>query len=534
MPASSNPAPTGVETESPVEKLSSTTTVPLLADFIATASHLRLTQVEFRDQTDVHNELVHEREWLLHPVEKLSLRGNLFLLENSLTCDGLILLKQAPLPHARPVPEDEDLTWQGSTIVLHGSDYAWVTLPYCGGRWGAMAALQKYQRRLRPFVPGRDGLFLSNTWGDRSRDARVNEEFMLREIEAGARLGVEVIQIDDGWQLGRTANSAEQGGVWIGFWAANDRFWDVHPGRFPNGLQPLIAKARERGMQFGLWFAPDSADDFANWERDVEAVLKLHHELGVNYFKIDGVKAKTKVGEANLHRFFDKVLSESQGLVVFDLDVTAEIRPGYWGRTDSGPLFVENRYTDWHRYWPHFTLRNLWKLSQWVDPARLRFEFLNHQRNTHLYEGDPLAPTTYAPDYLFATTMFANPLGWFETSNLPDSYFARAAPLVEIWKQHRDAILGGTIYPIGAVPGGTSWSGFVSLASNGQNGYVLIFRELNAQNTATFTLPASVAQVEVEVLAGIATTDGSEGAWIVGDTLQVKINTPQRFLFGRF
>jgi alpha-galactosidase len=156
-----------------------------------------------------------------------------------------------------------------------------------------MKALQEYQRTLRPFMPGRDGLFLANTWGDRSRDARVNEEFMLREIEAGARLGVEVIQIDDGWQKGRTSNSAEAGGVWNGFWAANENFWDVHPERFPNGLAPLIARARERGMQFGLWFAPDSSHHFANWQRDVVAILKLHRELGVNYFKIDGVKAET-------------------------------------------------------------------------------------------------------------------------------------------------------------------------------------------------------------------------------------------------
>jgi alpha-galactosidase len=37
--------------------------------------------------------------------------------------------------------------------------------------------------------------------------------------------------------------------------------------------------------------------------------------------------------------------------------------------------------------------------------------------------GDPLAPARYRPDYLFATVMFASPLGWFEVQHLPDAYF---------------------------------------------------------------------------------------------------------------
>ena len=70
--------------------------------------------------------------------------------------------------------------------------------------------MQTYQRQLRAYEAPHDGMFLSNTWGDRSRDARLNQEFMLKEIAAGARLGVDVVQIDDGWQKGRTANSARE------------------------------------------------------------------------------------------------------------------------------------------------------------------------------------------------------------------------------------------------------------------------------------------------------------------------------------
>ena len=100
----------------------------------------------------------------------------------------------------------------------------------------------------------------------------------------------------------------------------------------------------------------------------------------------------SRAGEQNLRKLFDRCLTESQGQIVFDLDVTAETRPAYFGLPTVGPIFVENRYTDWHKYWPHHTLRNLWQLAHYVDPLRLRMEFLNNTRNADKYAGDPLAP----------------------------------------------------------------------------------------------------------------------------------------------
>jgi len=76
--------------------------------------------------------------------------------------------------------------------------------------------------------------------------------------------------------------------------------------------------------------------------------------------------------------------------------------------------------------------------------------------------------------------MFANPLAWFEVSNLPADCAARMAELIAIWRQHREAIFAGTIVPIGAAPDGVSWTGFASIAADG-GGYVLAFRELSAQ-----------------------------------------------------
>jgi len=447
--------------------------------------HIRLTQVTLADQTDAHNQLVFEREWLPQRNEgQLQLEGNLFITENTLTQAGLIFLKLAPLPHARPVKDAWDLTavthGRDLQCTLGGAGYPYVVLAYNGGRAGRTEALQTFQRQLRAYVPSRDGMFLSNTWGDRSRDLRINTAFMRREIEAGSALGVDVIQIDDGWQTGRTMNSGRGPGVWTGYWAENPNFWQPDPVRFPGGLQPLVKEAAAKGMKFGLWFGPDSSNSFANWQRDADRLLELHNQDGIDYFKIDGVKAVTKEAEQNLRRMFDRVQQASKGSVVFDLDVTAETRPGYFGMSDVGPLFVENRYSDFHGYWPHQTLRNLWQLASYVDPLRLRMEMLNNERNQNLYAGDPLAPARYTPDYLFATVMFANPLGWFETSNLSPDYTAAMSKLVKVWKEHRAELFSDTILPVGEAPDGTGWSGFAAFNGARTSGYVLFFRGVGA------------------------------------------------------
>ena len=383
-----------------------------------------------------------------------------------------------------------------------------VRLGYRGGTLGRIRALQDYQRSVRPKTTWhRCGSFVGNTWGDRNRDARIGEAFIVKEIEAGARLGVDVIQIDDGWQAGMMANAAgaqaTRSGLWSGYWDSDAGFWDVHPERFPNGFAPIIKAARENGVEIGLWFSPDSASDFANWERDVARILELHRRYGVRFFKMDGIRCESAFGLERLRRLFDSVLHASNGEVIFDLDITAQTRPGYWGMISGGPLFVENRYTDWHGYWPHHTLRNLWKLARWVDPLRLRFELLNNERNRYRYPDDPLAPETYAAETLFAMVMISNPLGWFECSSLPETYYQALPELVALWKRRRVAWTDLTILPVGEEPDGWSISGFLLVDPEDRLAEALFFRGAGARENERVELPAGVPRPgDASLLAG--------------------------------
>ena len=492
--------------------------------------HVRSTEVVCRDQTDIRDQVVTKNERLLMNNDRpFTLSLSVLDLYDILRREGLVFARLAPMPTSRPEPvEDFVLTGErGGAVSLLGNGYPLVELAYAGGEAGMRRALVAFQRALRPYRPGRDGLFLSNTWGGGNRDSRICEEFLLKEIDAGAKMGVDVIQIDDGWQSGRTQNSDKQvkGGrvkKWNGYWDDPD-FWKEDRERFPQGLKFLIDRAAEKGLRFGLWFGPDSSNDAMNWEKDANLLLGYHHRLGIDFFKLDSLKLNSQLALERNRRMFDKMLAESDGAMVFDQDCTAEIRPGFFGLVDIGASFVENRYISRSSYWPHHTLKNLWDLSHVIDPVRLRFEFNNPDRHHDNFKASPLGHGSYSPDTLFATVMASSPLAWMELSDVTDASLTNIAALVKVWKGEREKWHGGVIHPVGGRPDGVSWTGFVSECTDG-TGYALIFREYNAKSDFTFDLESIFGTVGIEVvrvLAGRGTAADSNGT-------SLKVSIPRR------
>ena len=460
--------------------------------------HLRVTAWELHDRTDGVGELVQKREWLLlNGTGDFELTCNVVDVQDVLAGRGTVYLRLAALPGSRnwEGPDFKVMPSSPEGVEVFDRPCRTLKIPYEGGDIGRRAALMAAQRELRPFVPGRDGLFLSNTWGDRNRDARLCEPFMMKEIDAAAKLGVDVVQIDDGWQKGRSANSAAlakgENGRWGDWWSV-DGFWDVDPVRFPNGLEPVVAAARAKGMRFGLWFGPDSSDDAVNWKKDADFLLSLYRGLGIEYFKLDSMKTQSPLALSRQSMLMDRLMDESGDRITIDLDVTAGRRPGYFAFPRIGPVFVENRYirrNERRLWWPHRTLRNFWSLAHVVDPARLRMEVLNPARMPELYlKDDPLAPMRWPRDAIFAISMFSSPLGWFEIQNLSPETIESWKPLIARWKQERDSVHEGYVYPVGAAPDGLSWTGFVSASRDGKEGTVLLFRELDARVEYSFAL----------------------------------------------
>lgn len=463
--------------------------------------HCKWKAVRLIDVTDHHNNLVSTEEGLFYPRERALISGNVLIVKDMLCEDGFIFIKEGPTFLAYQGGMSHDFQIYGNNIFAAGwgftveelnryrslDTYGSAVVLWEGDEEAALISLQQYHRALHRYVPERDAFVMCNTWGDRSRDGRINERFIMQELEIAKSLGVSCYQIDDGWQKGVTANSIISGGVWEGYHKNNPDFWKVNEERFPNGLEPVGKAARARNIRLGLWFSPDSTDNFANWEKDADILIELHRKYGVTSFKLDGIKIRSKKGEQNLFNMMQKVVRETEGKVLFNLDVTAEVRNGYYGKVQYGCLFLENRYTDWRNYYPHWTLRNLWMLSKYYPTFRLQMEFLNVKRNVHLYKGDVLAPSVCGIEYAFAVTMFANPLAWMELTNLDEESVKILQNVINVYRKYQPEILSGYILPIGQEPSGTSWTGFQSITGE-EKGFLLIIREYNKDDNYNFKL----------------------------------------------
>ena len=266
----------------------------------------------------------------------------------------------------------------------------------------------------------------------------------------------------------------------------------------------VVEAAKKAGVELCLWFSPSVQDDFADWEKDVAALNRLFDDYGIRTFKIDGLKITSKLGEERVRSIYDSVLGHTRGRAVFNLDVTAGRRGGYFSYNEYGNIFLENRYTDWRNYYPYWTLRNLWMVSKYVPPERLQIEFLNNARNSEKYEGDIFAPSNYDLGYLFAITMAAQPLAWMELTSLSDGQLEILEPLVRRYLKFSADFHKGIILPIGDEPSGGSWTGFQSALSP-SSGYVVVYREMNGSPDAKIALRfGGGASVEFEPLMGDA------------------------------
>jgi len=453
--------------------------VPVVEKLELPGRHWKIDAVEFHDVSDRFNSLIKEVSGISY--FQTLFRGNLLFATEIFSGKGIFLLKEAPCSNSQLAYSGNDFLTEFGTIKILGAGisnsdldaeqwrraYGFVTGVYEGGT-NRLLALHNYLQRVRLRQPGRDEMIMMNFWGDHAERTRIDENFTMRELESGAKLGITHLQLDWGWQ--------KKDG------------WNPDSVKFPNGLTPVVRKGKELGIDISLWFMPNPDNNNANWEKDANALIQLYKTYGIRTFKIDGVKLPTKESEINFRKMLDKVVQITNGEVVFNLDITAGKRGGYFYFNEYGNMFVENRYTDYPNYYPWWTLRNLWMLSKYIPAQNLQVEFLNKWRNQGKYGNDPFAPGNYRFDYLFAITMAGQPLAWFKGGGLPEEAFLSAPAIKEYQKVQAD-FHSGYILPIGEEPSGTSWTGFQSQKSGTSNGYVLVFREQNPNSSKELKLP---------------------------------------------
>ena len=478
-------------------------------------AHWTVRSVKLRAFTDDSDVLAEEhweptfRTGLKHPVE-----GELFFLEDNESADALIILSEAPdyihskLSITQGKPNFKPGEERGGGFISLENATNPVVLGFC--KQGECEALcRNYYRH---WNQRKELVTMSNTWGDAHGRDCVCHDFVMGEIDSAETLGVDIVQIDDGWQINGTVCTAPRNAEGFRDFSAEDT-WEINTERFPQGLRVINDYAKEKNIRVGMWMVPYSWNEFECLERDIEVARRAYNEWGFRFFKLDMYQVTSERGKQRLLEMLRAIYALGDDVSV-QMDVTRHDRLNYLCGAEFGTIFAENRYTKLANYFPHRVLRHQWNIGRYLPLSRFQFELVNPDRVTENYnEGDPFVPSLYTMDYLFAAVMLSNPLFWMEMQFLSEQRQRELAPLMAVWKQHRGALVGADITPLGEKPSGRSWTGF-ACACDGKTKYLLVFREVNDRASYRFDVKDLGASSHVEVLASngqveTAVEDGS-------------------------
>ena len=429
--------------------------------------------------TDYHDDFTSESLSHMFRGKIAKQQGNIFFLDEPTGGRTLVFISTAP-DYARVTLEVSEGVASVDTCG-HG-----LVVGECASTGAEALVRAWYRRKCKPT----ELYTMANTWGDYNAFYRVADDFIKGEIDGASRLGLDTLQIDDGWQKGNTSDPTMK----------NERnrrvfkgdFWELKREKFRNGMEEMRDYAAEKGIKLGLWFAPDSDGCYERMDRDVEVLGNAYKSWDMRYFKLDMLY----VDNMDMYESFSEMLRRiySFGDDVFvQLDVTNGVRCGYLGVTQYGRIFAENRYTKLRTYYPHRTLHNLWNICKYIPAFKFQFELVNPTLNADVYgEDDVFAPTHCDMDYLFAITMMSNPLFWMEVQFLPEEQVAQLERIMPVWKSIRGELACCDVVPVGERPDGVAFTGFFAYSPEGGKAYLLAFREVNEDDSYTFTSCAEV------------------------------------------
>lgn len=472
-------------------------------------NHWRIRTVVLHAFSDDSDTLIEEKETLLFARgHKEPITGNIFILDNILSGESVFLASEAP------DYQMSTLYIKNYTVTLENGNNA-IAIGYGETKDIESVCRSYYRNAMINKIPRT----MSNTWGDRNGYSRICRDFVLREIEAAKDIGVDIVQVDDGWQTGNTYDRA----------ILNDKgrrtfrgdFWNYGEKKFPNGMEEIATAARDAGLKLGIWFAPDSDENYALIDRDIAVLKKAYDEWGVRFFKLDMYWIESEENKKQFLKMLNAVYSFGDDVAV-QLDVTRDKRINYLCGKEYGSIFVENRYILSQNAYPYRVLRSLWGFSKYLPTTRFQFELVNPDLNKDAYaEYDIFAPALYGMDYLFASVMLSNPLFWMELQFLPENRRQELKPIMKVWKEIREDIASADISPIGDRPTGRSFTGFKIKGK--ERSYLLMFREVTDKDRFEFDLGESVEIVKTII------SNADTSVKVNGDRIDVTFAEPRAY-----
>ncbi len=359
------------------------------------------------------------------------------------------------------------LTVTGWGLLPHEiKDYyrkCWATwaIVYQGGTDERELAVKEFHRTRFPVHEQTDYTVKTCTWGTGSsgrecRDKAIESE-VLKEMQSAVDLGIEDLDIDDGWQC-----PLQDG-------PDNTKTWRPHPEPYPNGWTPVVKEAKKNDINLGLWVVSNATLEDLTWNYDRAGFINWKFD-GHNMRYYDEIEKIT-----NKARKFHKYTNQSIHIAFDNTEIYP--RTGYFWALEYGSVWLQNRIAEpgWITYIPHLTLRDVWELSKYININKLQIPIQNINRvDTTVSDAHK-----HSHSYCFAVAMLAQPMFFHATYMYTDKARDEIRPMIQLYKEYRDEIWDSYILPIGHKPNNASWTGFQVYKPGSDTGFLLIFREIN-------------------------------------------------------
>lgn len=330
------------------------------------------------------------------------------------------------------------------------------TIVYSGGNDGMQLALKQFDRARYPVFPERDIMIINDTWGPANPGGGqfAQEDHLLKEIPLLADLGVDVLRIDDGWQINPWGGEKE-----------------VFRPSYAENWKNINESCRKNKMRLGLWVAIQRAK-----QQDLLLNLK---EANVVTWKVDFDHLNNRAAFENRFKNIREIMKSAWMKTQFSFcPEYADPRYGWYYAKEYGSIYFQNIQEALPEHLimvPYHVLRQHWVMSKYFNGNKLQVLLQNPKRVDTRYSD----AGKHSHDYCFAMGLPFIPVFFQSAQFLDETGRKELKPLISLYKEHREKMFGCYSFPIGEIPSNTSWAGFQFINDKQDEGYLLMFRELH-------------------------------------------------------
>ncbi len=381
-------------------------------------------------------------------------------------------------------------------------------------------ALKQFDRTRYPIDPKRDIYIMANSWGSgAAKDESLyasREANILAEIQSQKDLGIDLQQVDDGWQ-------GTQYNTWDVVAKTTSKTFGEYD-VYPEGWKNIKAAAAREGLRLGLWAA---------WKIPGEDLLKHYETGGFTAYKLDFANLKDY---ETFHGFVNKIrnfILATGHEVRVNWDVTENpARIGYYFGREYGNIYLENRKPIQPAhvvYRPYLVLRDAWQVAKYTNLNKFQVSIQNIDR-VNKKESDA---HLHNHSYSVAIALMGSPIFFQETHYYDEGARNEIKEVISVYKQHRDAMYNGYVFPIGQKPDNASWTGFQNYNPETSTGYLTIFREINNEETTQSIKLYFLKSVTVQ-LTNLMTGEAEEKRIDENGNMTFEIEKPVDFRFYKY